>query len=152
MRDDALSLKQEEEADALQNGDRDGEKAAPVDELRAAALTLLKVRLLHLREDDGAELHDDRGGDVGAYAEHHDREVRESAAGEDIQESEKLVVREEGGERILVDARDRHRREQTEERERGREKEDAETDLRIAEREFEFADERIKHGAYRLRH
>src|SRR3989338_6105514 len=146
MRDDALALKQEEEADSLQNGDRDGKQATPADELRTAALAFFKVRLLHLRKDDGTELHDDRGGDVGSYSEHHDREIRKPAAGEDIQKSEKLITREERGERILVDAWDRHRCEQAEERERSREEEDAETDLWIAKHNLKLKDERIKHG------
>ena len=145
MADDVLTLEEEQEADSLQERDGDGQEAAPADELRAAGLSFLEIGLLHLREDDSPELHDNGRGDVGAHPEHHDREAREPAAREDVQEAEELVAREERGERILVDARNGHRREETEERERADEEKDARADLLVAEGEFELADERINH-------
>ncbi len=148
MRDDALTLEKEQETDALEDSDRNREQAAPTDELRAARLALFGIRLLHLREDDGAELHDDRGGNERANTEHDDRELREPAAGKDIQKAEELVAREEGCERTLVDARDRYRGEETKQRERADEEEYTETDFRITERELQLVQERIKHGSY----
>ena len=74
---------------------------------RTSCLALLLVECLETRHHHREQLEDDRGGDVRAYTEHHDREIRKAAAGEEVQEAEELVVIEKELELVRVDARDR---------------------------------------------
>ena len=110
-RDDALRHEQAQKSVRLHERERHGEQARVLVELRLAARAFLVIHLLHLREDDRHELHHDRGRDVRTDAKHHDRKVREAAAGEEVKEAEQLVGVEIVLERRRVHARDRDRRE-----------------------------------------
>ncbi len=65
------------------------------------------VHGLERRRHDGRELHDDGAGDVWTDTEHDDGELRQTTAGEDIQQAEKFVACEKRSELDRVNARDR---------------------------------------------
>src|SRR5439155_8456712 len=79
----------------------------------AAVLALLGQAL---EGGDGLvqQRHDDRRVDVGVHAESDDREPRESAPREEIQQVDELVVLKERGQLILIHARQRDVREEPE--------------------------------------
>src|SRR3989344_2270188 len=148
MRDNALARQEKEKANPLGHCYRDGEETAPTDEARAASLPLFRVRLLHLGKDDGRQLHDNRGGDIGAHAKHDDGEGRESTTGKYVEEIKELVVRKERGERRLVDTRDRNRGKNAEDGERADQEKNPGTNLVVTERETKFVSKLRKHSKY----
>jgi hypothetical protein len=119
--------------------------AAPLDEARTACLALLEVRLLHLGEDYSGELHDDARGDVRADAEHHDGELREPAAREDVQEAEELVIGEEGRERVVVDAWYWDSGKEAEDRDSAEYENDPRADGAVGEYDMCLMEEGVKH-------
>ena len=105
--DDALALlaadrpEQVDEADRLRRRQRDRQVARVLRDLLLADLALL-LEALERGNGDGQQLQDDRRRDVGHDPEREQREVREPAAREQVQEAEDVRPAE-----LVVDALDR---------------------------------------------
>ena len=110
-------------------------------DLGAAVLTLALQRLE--RGDDARhELHDDRGVDVRVHAQRHDREVRQAAAREQVEQPEDRVRAQELLELRRVDARDRDVREHPEDQQDPGDEQDPAPEVRRAER----VEQALEHG------
>jgi hypothetical protein len=100
---------QEHVADRLGRGQPHREVARVLGDARLPDLALL-LELVERRHDDGQELEDDRGGDVGHHRQREQRDPLQPAAAEQVQEAEDRVVGEvllDRLDRVGVDARDR---------------------------------------------
>ena len=122
-RGDALGRRPAFQADgdeiALHGGQQDGQVAGVLVELLAPDLAFLLERLPRLVER-GAELNDDRGGDVGHHAERDDRHALQAAAREGVEEVEHpaLLRLEQGRQRARIDAGNGNERQQAEQHQR----------------------------------
>src|ERR1044072_1676645 len=101
-------LEEEDVADRLGEREADGEIARVLGDARLADLALL-LQLLERRHDDRQELQDDRGGDVRHDPEREQRDARQAAAAERVQQLQDsavaLVAALDLLDRVRVDAR-----------------------------------------------
>ena len=105
----AEGLEEEDVAERLAEGEADGQVARVLGDLLLADLALF-LELLQRGDDDGQQLQDDRGGDVGHDPQREQRQAREAAAGEEVEEAEDVAAAEvalDFLERVDVDARGR---------------------------------------------
>ena len=123
---DALPLEEVGVPERLRGGEHDGQIARVLVDLGIARLALL-LELLEPRHDDGHELEDDRRRDVRHDPEREDRELRERAAGEEVQQAEHgaALAAEVILDRLRVDARRRNPRAEPVDGEDQRREEDA---------------------------
>ena len=84
---------------ALEQGERDGQVPRRLGDPLLADGALV-APLLELRDDRGEQLDDDRARDVGHHAEPEDREPRQRAAAEQVQEPERVLAPGLGGEEL----------------------------------------------------
>ena len=84
-------VQREHEPGRLHEREGDGEVPRPLRDLLLADLTLL-LPLLELGDHDTEQLHDDRCRDVRHDPEEEDRDVRDRAAGEEVEESDHAAV------------------------------------------------------------
>ena len=87
-------VEQGQEAVRLEQGQRHGQVAGVLVDLVPAVLALAAQRL-EPRDDARHQLHDDRGVDVRVHAEPDDREARQAAAREQVEQAEQRVAAEE---------------------------------------------------------
>ena len=87
----ALRVEERQHAVRLQDRHRDGQVAGVLVDLVAPELTLAAERL-ERRHDAAHQLHDDRGVDVRVHAQGDDREVREAAAREEVEQPDERVA------------------------------------------------------------
>src|SRR5207247_1407286 len=107
--DDILRYEEVQETVGLQDGERHREDPRILVELGLASRAFLVIHFLELGKDYSEELHYNGGGYVGSHSEHGYRKGPKSAAGEKVQEAEKLVGTEESREPSSVYARDGNR-------------------------------------------
>jgi hypothetical protein len=102
---DALPLEQVRIAERLRGGEDDGQVSRVLVDLGVPGLALL-LELLQPGDDDGQELQDDRRRDVRHDPEGEDRELRERAAREQVEETEHgpALSAEVALDRLRVDA------------------------------------------------
>ncbi len=131
-RQDVLRRQQGQHAVGLQDRHRDGQVAGVLVDLVAPELTLAAERL-ERRHDARHQLHDDRGVDVRVHPQRDDREVRQAAAREQVEQADQRVALDELLQLRLVDARDRHRRQQPEDDQQAEDVEDPPPDVGRAE-------------------
>ena len=142
---DTVLLQEQEEAERLDECERNREVARVLHEALAAGVPFSLIHLFERRHEDRQELHDDGSGDVRTDTEHYDRERRESTAREDVEKSEELVVAEEGFELRTVDTRDRDSGEQAEHDERPKDEQYPLTQRFVFEDELYLAHECVPH-------
>src|SRR5581483_2492977 len=141
VREHARALHEDRHADALEQGERDGEDAGVLVDLVAPVLALLGERLE--RGDRLIEQgHDDRRVDVRVDAERDDREAREPAAGEEVQQVEQLAPVQDLLQLRLIHVGQRHVREEAEHHEHA----EREEDLAAKVRRLERLEERREHS------
>ena len=87
----AAVVEQVRQAERLHERDGDREVAGPLRDLALPDRALL-LPLLELRDHHGEDLHDDRARDVRHDPEREDGELRERAAGEQLEEAEHATV------------------------------------------------------------
>ena len=84
---------EEDVAEGLAEGQADGQVARVLGDLLLADLAFF-LELLQRGDDDGQQLQDDRGGDVGHDPQREEREAREAAAREEVEEAEDVGAAE----------------------------------------------------------
>src|SRR5919108_5819361 len=99
-----------------------------------AAITSTAITALERGNGLVEQRHDDRRVDVGVHAERDDREPRETAAGEEIEQVDQLVVLEERVQLVLVHAGQGDVREEPEHEDHPEREEDLVAEIRGAER------------------
>jgi len=132
VREHARALHEHAHPDALQERERHREHAGIGVDLVPPVLALLG-EALERRDRLVEEGHDDRGVDIGVHPEGDDAEPREAAAGEEVEQPEELVVLEDRGELGLVDARQRHVREEPEHQQHREGEQDLDAEVRRPE-------------------
>ena len=125
----------------VQERERDGKDARVLVDLVAAVLAFLG-QALEGRDGLVEERHDDRRVDVGVHAERDDRESSETAAREEIEQVDQLVVLKERVQLVLVHPRQRDVSEESEDQDHSEREEDLVPEIRGAER----IDERLEHA------
>ena len=98
---------EEDVAEGLGEGQADGQVARVLGDLLLADLAFF-LQLLQRGDDHGQQLQDDRGGDVGHDPQREEREPREAAAREEVEEAEDAGAAEvvlQFLDRVDVDAR-----------------------------------------------
>ena len=89
----AEGAEEEDVAEGLGEGQPDGEVARVLGDLLLADLALF-LQFLQRGHDHGQQLQDDRGRDVGHDPQREEREPREAAAGEEVEEAEDVAAGE----------------------------------------------------------
>ena len=89
----AEGAEEEDVAEGLAEGQADGEVARVLGDLLLADLAFF-LEFLQRGHDHGQQLQDDRGGDVGHDPQREEREAREAAAREEVEEAEDVGAAE----------------------------------------------------------
>ena len=124
-------LEEEDVADRLSKGQADGEVARVLRDPRLADLALLR-QLLQRRHHDRQQLQDDRGRDVGHDPQREQRDPRQPAAAERVQQVEDPAAAEvllDVVDRLRIDPRHRDVRSQPVERQKRRREGELLTDI-----------------------
>jgi hypothetical protein len=118
-----LALHEDRDADALKERQRNGEDAGVLVDPVTAVLAFLG-EALERRDGLVEERHDDRRVDVRVYAERDDRESRETATREQIEQVDQLVLLEKRVQLVLVHTRQRDVREEPEDQDHAEREQD----------------------------
>ncbi len=97
-------LEKREEPKRLNRGEGNREETRVHLDPLPASFTFLALQLLETGDNHREELEHNRGGNVRTDPEHGDREVRETATREDIQNPKELVLRKKLPEIFLLDS------------------------------------------------
>ncbi len=117
---------------ALQKRKGNGQEVGVLVDLVAALLAFVR-QFVQPGNHRRKQLHDDRGGDVGIDTQRHDREVAQTASGEEVEHAEELISLDIVRQSIAIDARNRNAGDDAEEHQNPQREENLPPEIRDLE-------------------